>query len=65
MLKFPGLFIRWWIKWYTVRFCNVLEHPIDSKKLWIVETPTLLIKKNGNNILYVCEEKIINWMKKI
>jgi len=64
-LKFPKLFIKSWFKWYTARFCNVKEHPIDAKNLWIIETPTLLLKRNGEITLYTGEDKIVNMIKEI
>lgn len=46
MFMIPIIFIKAKFAWYSLRFCNVIEHKEKSKNLWISITPSLLVYKN-------------------
>jgi hypothetical protein len=59
MFWLPIIFIKSYINWYTLRFCNVIENKEKSKDLWISITPTLLVYKNAEIYKKIKNEKEI------
>jgi hypothetical protein len=59
MFMIPIIFIKSMFAWYTLRFCNVIEHKEKSKELWISITPTLLLYKNTEIYKKIENEKEI------
>lgn len=64
MFLIPIIFIKSKLAWYTLRFCNVLEHKEKSKELWINITPTLLVYKDSEIYKKIEDEnEIFNFLK--
>ncbi len=59
MFMIPIIYLKSKIAWYTLRFCNVIEHKEKSKELWISITPTLLVYKNAEIYKKIENEKEI------
>lgn len=59
MFMIPVIFIKSLLDWYTLRFCNVIEHKEKSKELWINITPTLLVYRNAEILKKIENEKEI------
>ncbi len=66
MFSIPIIYIKAKIKWYSLKFCNVIENKEKSKNLWISITPSLMVYKDSKIDKKIeVESEIFEFLKNI